>query len=620
MFRMEISSRALGQQVRVLLTTSVIFSLMFAGVIGLLPGTADAATGEGTATIRIAVDSGSQNASTATYGSAGATVAATVGALSYLRIDLTVGASHIAAAQNNVTVQIPTNLFPANGFDTDEEATLAAVNATGEFFIAYTDTDAVTTNNGAISFAASAAANTGLITIQANQQMDSTDIISIYAAINDPNYVRSAQNVTIAVDDTGGNSLTNIAVLPTVSTAAANAGASVALGLNSTLFVTGTTTVTLTTPFALDANDTIDITFPTGIDISAVDAAVTGTFEASDSITCAAASQVLTCTTSAATNATGTIILTGIKSLIAMTTDITVFEVEDEGNASNDIATDATVALTDTRKYTTAVTDYTDLTWDIAITAPTATSAYGVGDRIEIAWNTDGGTGAPGAVNLDYSVDGGATWTDIITGTMNDGAYSWLPSGISGKTVLLRAEATDLAMVLDTDLSEAFTIGTVAGDDATDEDGFTDLPAGTYVKGTSTSSVYYIDTDGTRRPFLDRQTYFTHANSFDGVVTLTDADLAHYPLGKSMLPKAGVVLVKVQSVNAVYAVTEGGVLRWIETEAVAKSLYGNNWADYVIDVPATAWKRFTIGTSVDSANDLTVNMGMMQTRTALNSK
>lgn len=604
--------------------------MVFVAVAGVFPGTALAATGEGTATIRIAVDSGSQNASTATYGSAAGTVVATVGSLSYLRIDLTVGASHIAASQNNVTIQIPTNLFPANGFGTNEQGALTSVNAVGEFFIGYTDTDAGTTDNSAISFSASAATDTGLITVQADQQMDSTDIISVYAAVKDLNYVRTAQTATISVDDAGGNSLVAIGASPTVSTQAADAGASVTLGTNAVVHSYGNTTLTLTTPFVLDAADTIDITFPAHMDVSGVASAVTGTFEATDSITCAAVAQVVTCTTSAATNATGTIIMTGIRASTVSATNVTSVEVEDEGVGANDIATDTSVSMTDSRRRTagTDTTTTTPITYDIHLTAPVVGASYAAGSPVLIEWTTGGGVGTVGAVNLLYSVNGGTDWTSIATNTENDVEYSWTAPSVSSTHVLIRAQATDLVTVLDTDTTSEFSITggatvveTPAVTPTTPAAAGNDAPTGAYIKGTSSSAVYALAADGTRRPFLDAQTYFTYESNFDKVVTVSDTSLASHSLGRPMLPKAGTVLVKVQSTNGVYLVTGTNTLRWISTEEVAKVLFGTNWADYVIDVPVTAWSQFDhTGEDINTTTDVNVTISDMKTRTWLNTK
>lgn len=717
------------------------------------PTVVRAAAGEGTATIAVGTGT-TTDSTTATYGSDLSTVGVTVGTLAYIRIKLTVGASHIAASQNNVTMQIPTNLFPANGFDTAPEATAAAVNAVGEYIITYNDVSS-TTNNAAISFAASASVNTGLITIQANQQMDSTDRLVVTVAVNDLNNFKTATSATISVDDTGGNSLVAIGTSPTVSTAAADAAASIEVA-SPTVGAAGTVTVSLTIPFALDADDTIDIAFPAFINVANVGAAVTGTFESSDSVTCAAASQVVTCTTSAATNATGTIIMTGITSYHVGTADVAVFEVENEGNATNDIANDTTTALTniiaadaaaavtlgtnnhvgavgnttltltltvnldadDTIEFTfpssmnvagvafssetfagagtisgcsaasqlvtctasgaitagtgtiimsgikaafAATTDMTSLevedegvgandiatdsviamtdtlssdsegeddsgsssaeTYDIEVTVPSAADAYMPGDEVEITWNTMDGTASGGFVSLYYSVDGGTTLETIVLNTVNDSTYTWTVPDIDEDSVVIVAESTDLLTVLATDESGAFSIG---GDDAAEEEDTSEdseemLPDGTYMRGESWSTVYYVH-DGMRHPFLDSQTFFTYADDFDDVVEVEDDELANYTIGSPMLPKAGTVLVKVQSVNSVYVLEAGNTLRWLTSEDLAEELYGNDWADYVIDVPVTAWGHFNHGDDVEDASDVEVDLDSMQTRDELNSK
>lgn len=266
-------------------------------------------------------------------------------------------------------------------------------------------------------------------------------------------------------------------------------------------------------------------------------------------------------------------------------------------------------------------------TYDIAFSAPAASAAYNAGDAITITWSTNGGTGTVAAVNLDYSTDGGVTFTNIVSATANDGSYTWTAPSISAQSVTIRGQATDLLTILATDTSDAFSIGTeAAGEDTstpaedvdTSADSTTLLPTGTFMKGESWTTVYYVD-GTTRRPFLDSQTFFTYANNFDAVIDVADDYLANYTIGTPMLPKAGTVLVKVQSVNNVYALGEDGELRWITSESVAQSLYGSNWADYVIDVPVTAWGHFTIGTSIDSENDISVDRDAMQTRTELNS-
>lgn len=320
-----------------------------------------------------------------------------------------------------------------------------------------------------------------------------------------------------------------------------------------------------------------------------------------------------------------TVILSGTK--VAGLNTLTIATAPDAAaNAFNKFLSTGTTAITFTVVSSSSPTTSSPLTYIVQVTSPVATAAYNAGDAIPVVWNTSSGTGSPSAVNLSYSTDGGLTYTSIVTGTANDGSYSWTAPSISAASVTIKVEGTDLVTVLGFAQSDAFSIGST-GSTTTDTStvdtsptSTTLLPEGTVIKGTSWSTVYQIGADGTRRPFLDSQTFFSYYGSFDAVVTTSDEYLSNYNVGSPMLPKAGVVLVKVQSLNKVYALTDDSTLRWVTSESVATSLYGSAWADYVVDVPATAWGHFTVGADIVSASDLTVDRSVMQTRSALNSK
>lgn len=168
----------------------------------------------------------------------------------------------------------------------------------------------------------------------------------------------------------------------TVNVSAADASVTVSLGTNAVVGTAGTTTINFgILPTVLDPGDTIDITFPAFIDISAVDAQVaTGSLDNGDAatITCQDYGQVLTCTVSVAnTLTTGDIIVTGVISSYVGTTDLTSAEVEDEGVDANDIVIATTagggLALTDTTVGALTSTSLTPAT-----TANTHLSAYTV--------------------------------------------------------------------------------------------------------------------------------------------------------------------------------------------------------------------------------------------------
>lgn len=140
--------------------------------------------------------------------------------------------------------------------------------------------------------------------------------------------------------------------------------------------------------------------------------------------------------------------------------------------------------------------------------------------------------------------------------------------------------------------------------------------AGELIRSEHYNSVYYVTSNLTRRPFWDSQSYFTWADSWNDVIWVTDATLATLSLDEPMLPKAGVVLVKVQSDPKVYGIeaNEDGSfsLRWVPTEEVAVTLYGASWADYVVDVDATTMHWYDEGDDMTLAD--VVDRTIMKTR------
>lgn len=135
---------------------------------------------------------------------------------------------------------------------------------------------------------------------------------------------------------------------------------------------------------------------------------------------------------------------------------------------------------------------------------------------------------------------------------------------------------------------------------------FAKEPEGALIKGESWTTVYYVSSGHERMPFLNEATYFTYESSFDGVETISDAELAEYQVGRPIAPKAG-SLIKIQTDPKVYVVDgtiEEPVLHWITSEQIAIELYGSAWAKKVMDVPPTMWPVFTFGEDITDAEDV----------------
>jgi hypothetical protein len=145
---------------------------------------------------------------------------------------------------------------------------------------------------------------------------------------------------------------------------------------------------------------------------------------------------------------------------------------------------------------------------------------------------------------------------------------------------------------------------------------------GDVVRSSSSSSVYYITENYGRRVFLNSAVYFTWYNSFNNVKEISPETLSALPLEGVMLPKAGVVLVKIASDARVYFLAEGDdmfkpELRAIADESTAKMNFGSNWADYVIDVEPTFFVKFGKGANVSSGEDVHATRLEMKTRAQL---
>lgn len=281
-------------------------------------------------------------------------------------------------------------------------------------------------------------------------------------------------------------------------------------------------------------------------------------------------------------------------------------------------------------------------TFEVDVTAPGDDDVFVPGENVEITWEA-GGTGNVDFANLYFSPDAGSTHTLIESGAPNSGSYTWTVPEVDTEQGTIRVQLTDLAEIVAEDYVLGYFTIEYAPDQGTIDDEVTapstgdqgvspvtgDLEdisvveAGDYIKSPYFDTVYYIDASLVRHPFMDKQTYFTWQDSFDSIDVVTDATLMTLPLGAPMLPKSGVVLVKIQSSNRVYAVVDSGdmfspTLRAINDEDTAASVYGSDWADYVIDIPVTLFPRFQFGDFIYGSDDISVDTSVMKKRDHLN--
>ncbi len=124
---------------------------------------------------------------------------------------------------------------------------------------------------------------------------------------------------------------------------------------------------------------------------------------------------------------------------------------------------------------------------------------------------------------------------------------------------------------------------------------------GEVIKGTSLSTLYYYGSDGQRYAFPNEKTYFSWYKDFSSVKTISDSELASITLAGNIVYRPGTRWIKITSDNKVYAVSTSGKIRWVENEATAKGLAGDNWNTRIDDVPDVFFADYTVGDSLTSA-------------------
>lgn len=118
---------------------------------------------------------------------------------------------------------------------------------------------------------------------------------------------------------------------------------------------------------------------------------------------------------------------------------------------------------------------------------------------------------------------------------------------------------------------------------------------GDLIKCPKFTAVYYLAEDGKRYVFPNSQTYFTHFDDFESVKTMTCSNLAKFSLGGNIPYRAGTKMLKMPSVPVVYAVEPEGVLRAIQSEEQARTIYGDDWASKIDDLSEAFFSTYSIG-------------------------
>lgn len=126
------------------------------------------------------------------------------------------------------------------------------------------------------------------------------------------------------------------------------------------------------------------------------------------------------------------------------------------------------------------------------------------------------------------------------------------------------------------------------------------LESGDLFKKDGSKAVYYYGENKKRYVFPNEKVFYSwfEIQDFYRVKTVSSDTLSAIQIGGNVVYRPGSHLVKVRSEASVYAVGYKGELFWIENEAVAKKLYGSDWARKVHDIPDTLFGNYTVSDEV----------------------
>jgi len=270
----------------------------------------------------------------------------------------------------------------------------------------------------------------------------------------------------------------------------------------------------------------------------------------------------------------------------------------------------------------------------ISVTAPSSGSSYVAGSSASILWNALNASYA--YFSILFSPDLGVLWTAVnshVDGVARSLHWSVPASatttqavvrivGFDGQGTQLAAATGNAFTIFGTapaaespssvsNLPPVATSGTaydpqaaLAASVSIDADkGLSSAAApgacqpGSLIKG-SLPAVYYCGADGKRWVFPNEAAFRTWYQDFSSVIPVSDEILSSIPLGGNVTYRPGSRMIKVQSDPKVYVVDYNGILHWVETEDVARRLYGESWKSKIDDISDAFFVNYRVSDSI----------------------
>lgn len=123
-------------------------------------------------------------------------------------------------------------------------------------------------------------------------------------------------------------------------------------------------------------------------------------------------------------------------------------------------------------------------------------------------------------------------------------------------------------------------------------------------------AIYFYGTDGKRHAFPNEKVYFTWYSNFSSVQEVSATFMSSLPLGKNVTYRAGSKMVKFTTDPKVYAISERGTLRWVQTEGLAIGLYGTDWNKKIDDIADVFYTNYMFGSEISSLTEYSASVTM----------
>jgi len=118
---------------------------------------------------------------------------------------------------------------------------------------------------------------------------------------------------------------------------------------------------------------------------------------------------------------------------------------------------------------------------------------------------------------------------------------------------------------------------------------------GDLIKIAGDSAVYYYGADSQRYVFPNEKVFYGWFDNFDKVITIEAVEMAKLPIAGLVTYRPGVKLVTFTTTKDVYVVSQGGVLRKLKNEEMARNLYGETWNKLVDDISDAFFSSYSFG-------------------------